>query len=57
MDFAVTTKESNTPIEKSWGVEGDFPIDTLPFLSIMTQSVKVPPVSTPIKYSIIILPP
>jgi len=35
-----------TPSEKSWGVDGDLAVVTWPWGSTITQSVKVPPLST-----------
>ena len=40
---------SITPIEKSCGVDAAFAAVTLPSSSTTTQSVNVPPVSTPIR--------
>ena len=36
-----------TPWEKSWGVDSAFPMVSFPLPSRMTQSVQVPPMSTP----------
>ena len=39
------------PWAKSPGVEGAFAVVTAPFSSMTTQSVNVPPISTPTRYS------
>ena len=47
---------STTPTEKSCGVESAFPMVSFPSLSRTTQSVKVPPMSTPMMYSMSTFP-
>src|SRR5271154_3861358 len=44
------------PRAKLSGVEGDLDVVTVPASSITTQSVKVPPISTPTRYEPMILP-
>jgi hypothetical protein len=49
---AAISSESMMPAEKSGGVEKALPSVTLPASSTTTQSVKVPPISTPTTYCI-----
>src|SRR5262245_46728357 len=50
--LAASRTASRAPLEKSSGVESAFPRVTVPSLSSATQSVNVPPISTPTTYAI-----
>src|SRR6516162_9544476 len=49
---AASATASRAPLEKSSGVDSALPTTTVPSLSKATQSVNVPPISTPTTYSI-----
>src|SRR4029453_16669032 len=49
---AASATASKAPLKKSSGVDNALPTTTVPSLSKATQSVNVPPISTPTTYSI-----